>query len=329
MLLPKDTNLDLDLLSLKSPIVKNNKLVEAQYDELTAIEYKIILSALSKITPYDDVLDYISFEAQDFCKLLHIQKSGMYSHLKRACDKLIKRIITIETSKDEWEKFPWCVSIKYDHGKIKILFNQKLEPYLLYHKKNKPYTKYLLANIIDMDSRYSIRLYEILKQWQKSGKTIFTIKRFKELLGIPETKYKQIEHLKRKVLIPSKNEINGLSDLNIDYNTIKIGKKIEKLEYIIQGKNYKLNSTEYDLFPKLKLIAIIRGKIYDLTGQVMDVKTLDSYHRILLIELIKYITNGNLNKILICHPRNFFISKLEYYKLEHFDENAINKIPDF
>ena len=134
---------------------------------------------------------------------------------------------------------------------------------------------------------------------------------------------------KRKILIPSKNEVNGLSDLDIDYTCIKIGRKIEKLEYIIKRKSYSLNSTEYDLFPKLKLIAIVRTKIYDLTGQVMDVKTLSNYHRIILIELITLINGGSLDKLLIYSPRNFFISKLEYYKIEHFDMDYLKKIPDF
>lgn len=315
---------EIDKLSRKMPIVKKNPLIQAQFD-LTAIEYKIILAALSKINPSLKIIDSISFEIKEFCDLLKVQKKGMYTYLKDACDKLIRRVVTIEHDKNDWIKFSWLHSIKYKNGVITLKFHSQLEPYLLFCKENKSYTKYLLENVIDMNSKYSIRIFELTKQYEKIGYRIFELDELKQLLGIPKTKYKQLSHFRNKVLNPSKEEVNGLSDINIDFELIKVGRKVEKIKYIIKSKAFMLdNKTQYDLFPKLKLVSSLRKKINDLTGVIIDFKTIEKYHKVVLIELLKKFDTGAFNKVLIGHPKNFFVWHLDSIK-EMFD---LRNIPD-
>jgi plasmid replication initiation protein len=298
-------------LSRKALVVKGNPLIQARYDNLSAIEYKILYSALSKISPYDGILDFISFEVKDFCNLLKIQRRGMYKHLQEACDKLLKRTITIEYQKDDWKKFSWLHIIKYKKGIIKLKFHPELKSYLLYCADNKSYTKYLLENIIDMVSKYSIRIYELTKQYSKIGTRTFTINELKLLLGISPNEYTKHDDFRKRVLNPSKIEINGLTDLNIEYEEIKKGRKIEQIKYIISKKTFDMNSNEYDLLPKLKLAAIIRKNIYDLTGEIIDFKMLSTYHRIILIELINKFNLSTFNNVLIQYPKAFFKWHLE------------------
>jgi plasmid replication initiation protein len=297
----------LDNLSRKSLVVKGNPLIEARFDELSSVEYKIIIAALSKIKPSDTILDFISFETKEFCDLLKIQKRGMYKHLKESCNKLIKRTITIEKTQNNWEKFSWLFSIKYESGTIRLKFHPYLEPYLLYCKENRIYTKYLLENVIDMDRKYSIRIYELTKQYEKIGYRIFTVNELKQLIGIPLEKYPKFTFLRKRVLEPSREEVNGLTDINIDFEEIKEGRKINKVKYLIQPKKFNMNTSQYELIPKLKLISVIRKRIYELSGSIIDFKTLNKYHRIVLIELIKKFDSGVFNKVLIKHPKNFFI----------------------
>jgi plasmid replication initiation protein len=299
-----------DKLSKTSLVVKGNPLIQAKFDDLTAIEYKLLIAGLSKIKPYENFLDYVSFDAREFCEILGVQTDGMYTYLKKACKKLISRTVTIETSKKEWKAFSWLFEIYYINGVIKLKFHPNLEPYLIFWQENRPYTKYLLENIINMDSKYAIRLYELSKQYEKIGIRTVDIIELKEFLGIPKNQYNNFAQFKRRVLLPSQKEINTLTDINISFEEIKKGRKVIGLKIIIKPNNTYLKDG-YDLLPKLKLIAILRNKIMNQTGELVDVKTLQNYHRIVLIELIKKFEAGIFQKVIINYPRAFFMWHLD------------------
>jgi plasmid replication initiation protein len=318
---------DNEKFNKKYCVVKQNNLIEGKIDEnLGSLEYKLLIASLSKIKPNNKVLETIEFTISDFCQLFKIQREGMYSYIKIVCDKLLKRTITIEISKNEWKKFCWLYYIDYIHGKIILQFHPRLEPYLLFCQKNNKYTKYLLENIIDMNSKYSIRMYELLKQYQKIKSRTFSISELKELLGIPKTKYKKHDDFRKRILLPSKKEINGLTDIKIDYQEIKQGRKIEQIKYIILTKEYNMSgNVQYNLLPKLKLISILNKKIYDFTGYVFSFRTLNKYHRIILIDLIKKFDNNGFDKVLIKYPNAFF-----KWHLDDINKNYdVSKIEDF
>jgi plasmid replication initiation protein len=317
--------IELKKFSKKDIVVKGNPLIQAQMDKLTTVEYKLLISCISKITPQDKVLDTIAFSAKDFCNLFNIQVAGMYTYLKKTCDKLLQRNITLETSKNKWVKFSWLHRIRYDEGTIMIDFHPDLEPYLLFCVENRSYTKYLLENIIDMHSKYSIRLYELSKQYQNITTRTFTITELKKLLGI-SNEYKKFNDFRKNVLLIAEKEINGLTDININIEEIKEGRKITKIKITILKKDYKINkTTDYKQIPKLKIISILKQKIYDLTGHIFQFKQLNIYHRIVLIELINKINCGTFNKVLIQSPNAFFTWHLEdinkMFDLKNLDDN--------
>ena len=309
-------------LSRKSLVVKGNPLIQAYFDDLSTIEYKLIISAMSRITPYDNVLDFINFSVKEFCELLKVQQIGMYSYLKESCNKLLKRIITIETSKNNWEKFNWLNHIKYVHGEISIKFNPALENYLLYCVENKSYTKYLLENIIDMERKYSIRVYELNKQYEPIGYRIFDLDELKALLGIPKNKYEKFGQLKRRVLNPSMEEVNGLTDININIEEIKVGRKIGQLKYFIQKKHFDIHTSNYELLPKLKIANLIQKKIHDQTGIIVDLNIIKNYHRFVLIKLLDKFDVGTFNKVIIKSPKAFFQWHLDDIK-NNYDLSSI------
>jgi plasmid replication initiation protein len=300
--------MDNEKFNKKYFVVKQNNLIEGKIDsDLGSLEYKLLIASLSKIKPNHEILSPIEFSIKDFCQLFKIQHDGMYSYIKQTCDKLLKRTITINLDKNRWEKFTWLYKIKYDFGKIILQFHPELEPYLLYFKKNNRYTKYLLENIIDMNSKYSIRIYELVKQYEKIGTRIFEIHELRRYLGIDEKKYKQFSDFRKKVLLPSKNEINGLTDIDISFEEIRISRRVEQIKYKIFTKKYTMNGKlQYNLIPKLKLISILSKKIYDFTGYVFNFKNLNKYHRIVLIDLIQKFDNNSFDKVLIKYPNAFF-----------------------
>ena len=105
-------------------------------------------------------------------------------------------------------------------------------PYLLQLKNN--FTQYELQNVLLMKSKYSVRLYEILKSQSYKNKVRIPLVALKQLLNTAE--YKVYQNFKVRVIQPAINEINALTDLNIEVIPIKENKTIIALDFIIEEK---------------------------------------------------------------------------------------------
>lgn len=80
-------------------------------------------------------------------------------------------------------------------------------------------------------SKYSIRLYEMverrigmIKQYEE-----FTIDEFRALLGVPEGKLERYADFNKHCLKPALDEVNHLTDFEVNILAIKKGRSVEKL----------------------------------------------------------------------------------------------------
>ena len=135
-----------------------------------------------------------------------------------------------------WGIFHLLSEIEVDTAKNRIRFNfpKKLKEILL---NPDMYTELDLYVIKGLKSKYSIVLYELLKDFKKEGKDpILEMARLRTLLGIEESKYSMMSMLRLRVLDKAKDEINKKTDLKIDYELIRSGKKFEKIKYTVHEK---------------------------------------------------------------------------------------------
>ena len=117
-------------------------------------------------------------------------------------------------------------------GLIELRLDNDLAPYLLQLKKN--FTAYSLYNVMGMKSKYSPRLYELIKSYQYKNSFTIQIDDLKKMLCAE--KY-QFCNFRQKVLDVSVAEINIMSDIIIDYETIKSGRKVNGIKFIVRMKN--------------------------------------------------------------------------------------------
>jgi plasmid replication initiation protein len=214
-------------------VVKANQLIEARYD-LNLNEQKIILYAASKIDREQDYFNYIELDINEFAKLLDT-KGKRYEEIRNIVRELRKKEVIINTDDKEYIS-GWLSSITFckNTGKIKLRFDDDLMPYLLQLKKR--FTRYQLKNILYLKSKYSIRIYELLKQYESIGKREFELQKLKKMLFI-ENQYNRIYDLERFVLSPAKEEINKYTDILIDYEKQKQGRKVTGLIFAIESKD--------------------------------------------------------------------------------------------
>ena len=214
-------------------VIKSNKLIEARY-ELSLNEQKIILYAVSKLDATKDKFNILELETKEFMELLNTSQFR-YTEIRELVSNLMSKQVRIETDKRDLVA-NWISSIDYikDTGLIELEFSEKLIPYLLQLKER--FTRYQLNNILHLKNKHSIRIYELLKQYQKIGQREFTINELKKILML-ENKYKQFRDFNKSVLKLTMEEINEFTDLIIDIDYIKKGRKVESIKYKIESKD--------------------------------------------------------------------------------------------
>jgi plasmid replication initiation protein len=85
-------------------------------------------------------------------------------------------------------------------------------------------------------SVYSIRIYELLKQYQRIGKITITIDGLRSMLGIEPKEYHLYGDFKRFVILVAHKEINEKTDISFEFREKKLGRKVNEIEFIINRK---------------------------------------------------------------------------------------------
>ncbi len=67
---------------------------------------------------------------------------------------------------------------------IDVSFHPVMKPFLLSLKSH--FTAYDARNILKLPSTYSIRIYELLKQYERIGQRRFDLQELKEIIGVLE-----------------------------------------------------------------------------------------------------------------------------------------------
>jgi plasmid replication initiation protein len=216
-------------------VVKSNELIESKYN-LNTIQQKVVLYAITKIDRNSEKINVVYIDIKDYMELTDTTYN-VHSQIKKVAESLIQTIIYI---KDEDYKdyvvTSWLASAKYisKYGKLKLEFSEELAPYLL--KLKEKFTPYQLENILFLNGKHSIRMYELLKQYEKIGKREFEMDDFKDRLMIKG--YNKMSDLDKRVINPSIKEINEKTDILVTYTKVKKGKgdRVEKIRFKIKPK---------------------------------------------------------------------------------------------
>ncbi len=222
-------------------VVKANDLITKSRFSLTTQQQKIVLYLISKINPFDTDFQMVEFSIQDFCRACSIDdRSGKHyevikTHIKAIADKSVW--VKLENGKEtllRWIEKPY---IDERNGTIQIRLDRDMKPFLLQLKKN--FTKYELVFTLYFKSKYTIRLYELIKAWHGSKieplEITISIDELKQRLD--SEKYKESKDFFKRVLNPAVNEINQYSDKRLDFTRIRNGKRYTAIKFQISTKS--------------------------------------------------------------------------------------------
>lgn len=241
-------------------VTKGNILIEATY-KLTLLEQKFIISAISTIRKDDEDFKPYQFSVKEFWDLLGLEGAPKYSEMRKMSKELMKKPLEI-VDDNQIIQANWFASIVYkrEQGSIEVTFAPVLKPYLLQLRSK--FTSYHLENVLKMDSIYSIRLYELLKQNTWIGERKISVVELRRMIGA-ENVYKLYGDFKKRALVPAQEEINEKTDIHITFTEIKKGRAVDTIHFnmvlkdTVAKQDYKANAprkgrkvTRQEIIPK-------------------------------------------------------------------------------
>ena len=221
-------------------VVKGNDLIQRNRFELSLMEQKTVAYICSMIKPIDSGFQSeYEFKIRDYCKICDIDYDNgkNYQDVKATLKKLRDKSMWLTLPDGSETVVGWLdrVTTNKKSGLAHIRIDDRLIPYLFDLKQQ--FTQYQLYNILGMKSAFSVRIYELMKSYSFRHTIIFELNELKELLMVEHVKsYVNYKDFRVKVLEKAQTEINELTDINIEFEPIKTGRKVTSIKFIIEEK---------------------------------------------------------------------------------------------
>lgn len=219
-------------------ITKSNFLIEASY-KLSLDEQRLILSCISKIDGRREVPPEIVINATDYAETFGLDLRNAYAQMEAGTNALYERDIKLSDGTAKKTRLRWVQKVTYHSGdgKVSLSFSDDVKGYIGLLKTR--FTSYQFKQIAGLKSVYSIRLFELLQQWQSTGTRMVAVGWLRETLAI-EKKYPLFADFRKRVIEPAVAELNAKTNLHVSYQTEKKGRQITGILFLFtedaQGK---------------------------------------------------------------------------------------------
>jgi|TARA_B100000749_G_C18440238_1_gene471856 plasmid replication initiation protein len=232
----------------KPRIYKSNALIEASY-RLSLYEQRIILSCISQVRRDEKLTDQkiYTITVKDLSDNFGVKSDRAYNLARQACEKLFDRRVTLYEEPNggnagKVRLTRWVQEIIYHEssGEISLRFSHAMVPYL--SQLTEQFTHYPLEHISRITSPYTMRLFEFLAQWKKTGYREINIDWLRKILQLEE-KYPAVKDLKKWVIEPSVSQINKITPMKVEWEQKKTGRKITHFIFKFKYTDEEIDKT--------------------------------------------------------------------------------------
>ena len=285
-------------------IVKKSNyfIMNCSYD-LTLVEQKIILTLASMVHPEDEDFKSYKFRIADFMDLVGVDDKTKYTEIPKITKELMKKVFEIQEG-NKLIQTAWLSGAIYEKGtgEVELTFSSYLKPYML--KLNTMFTQYKLSNILSMKSKYSPRIYELLKcnEYKKQGYIEIEVVELRHLLKAEDI-YPLYADFKRYILIRTQKELNKLSDISFEFEEIKTGRKVTSIRFYIHSTK-KIEKTK-----DIDEIAIASSEKEKRESDLKEIVEMMAEKHIEPLEALKIYKSSGYNMETIKKVYNYFKDK--------------------
>lgn len=229
-------------------IVKQDyQLVNAKY-KLSTAEIRFVMVALTQLENDDTEFTEYEIKVSELEEKLQAEQNE--TRLKQFAKEILSKPLEVPTE-DGFIIANWFADVEYIKGqaKFKVSFSKKLKPYLLELKKR--YVSYNLKNILPLTSSYSIRIYQMLKEYEKLKIRYIKVDEMMDILQVPKS-YKLYSKFKQGILQVAEKELAEHTDICFTFEEEKEGRKVDRLIFKIYPNKQEQGLFDAELSNDLK-----------------------------------------------------------------------------
>jgi len=213
-------------------VTKHNALNEMRANNMTMQELRLFSVYLSRINPSDSKTRHVRFSLAEFQAIMELGRMNV-AYYKKVAESLLGKVITLTTKYGGFDAFTLFSRFRLDsdtNGEwfVDVIANDEAMPLLFEFKGN--YFKYELWNALHLKGPNQLRLYEILKQYEKTKYRVVSISDLRYWLGIEDSQYSLYADFRRDVLEPCQKAISENTDIMFTYEPYTKGAKGKILE---------------------------------------------------------------------------------------------------
>ncbi len=277
----------------KQIVVKSNALINAMCD-LSLQGNRFLAFAISLLDRTKSEIGKaveLEIPVLNFAKAFGLDVKSSYREIEALADQFQRKIITLypeQSLSGRRVKVGIITKQEYldNEGRVFIRFDEDIVPHLLDLKEQ--FTEYRIKDVYQFSKVSSWRLYELLKQYKKIGKREIELDELKMKLGV-SGKYNLINNLKQWIIKPAILEINETSDIEVQYDQKKRGRKIVGFVFYIID-NDKTKTEREKIRKKLSVLdngedkdpefsALLRKEYKVSPKQAKELSNLVTYHQ--------------------------------------------------
>lgn len=300
-------------------IRKSNDLIESRF-KFDIWETRIFLMLIAQIRREESDFNVYRIWYRDVACIFNLNKKRGYDMLRQAVKSLMNKSFYVQyndNGKPREAQYHILRKIDYsllDNDKmtesqefVDIRIEEDMKPLLLQLQKS--FTTYNIENVVHLGV-YSIRIYELLKQYETIGHRAFDFDDLKEMFEI-ENEYPRFATFYQRVIEPAVKEINATSDLEVyEVEKLKSGKKVSGVRFRFRHRAVQnpldplsMNIVQADLPKPKKQNKII--DIADITHTSDDTRFTHFYTRVVenmgvtptvFIELLKNFSSEQIEQ---------------------------------
>ncbi len=215
-------------------VTQSNELIEARYN-LPLGEQRLILTMISRIQPDDEDFKAYRINVVEFADFLGIDKNSVYREFHKIQKSIVSRVLVFY-EEDGPLVIGWVSSAKYleKEGAVLLSFDPKLKPYLLQLKGE--FTSCKLEMLLSFKSQYTMRMYMLLKQYEKLKEREIELSLLRMMLGLGLDLHSEYNNFKRHILQSTQKELKAKADLHFEFDEIKYGRRVGAIRFRIISK---------------------------------------------------------------------------------------------
>lgn len=205
--------------SKENIIVQRNDFIRGDFSSLNIRDMKILKLLISKVNSTQESFSEYYYVSKDEIRAFYFNEKNLHSYIKTSLRKLASLFVLVKDDNNQEIEVSLIGKIIYDkkNGIYRVPLNGDLKKYILDVKRE--FTKYNLKNLVYLNTKAELKLYEYIKSISFQVFTI-NIEKLRVIMELNQKSYESFYNFHNKLKGAISN-INEYTDIHLSYTILK------------------------------------------------------------------------------------------------------------